>query len=203
MTTLAELTARTAGLPCRLAPDTWYSDNARDRSAAVRACRNCPLMEACAEYAIDAREAEGVWGGTTPADRRGFWSGRRHRFDGEGRLRLVCGSLSAYYAHFSYREQPCVECQAAHDAQVDADRRARLAAEHAKGGSTTGYHLHRRIGEPACEACLGATRAASAAARRRKASRGRGRARALSVAPASAESLPGAPAGVQPLAIAV
>lgn len=203
MTTLAELTATTRGLPCRLAPDTWYSDNARDRAAAVRLCRTCPLRDSCAAHAIEEQEPHGVWGGTTAADRRSFWDGRPWRFDEEGRLRLVCGSVSAYHAHFAYREQPCAECTEAWSTHLLGQRRERLAVEHAKGGSTTGYHLHRRIGEPACEACLGAARAASAAARRRKAPQGQGRSRAASGASRAAQALRAAPTGVQPLAIAV
>lgn len=202
MTTLADLTARTPGLPCRLDPDTFFSDNSRDRAAAVRLCRTCPLQQACAAHAIEEREPHGVWGGTTAADRRSFGEGRPWRFDEQGRLRLACGSVSAYHAHFTYRERPCVECTAAFEEQLLAERRRRLEVEHAKGGSSTGYHLHRRIGERACGLCLGAMRAASAAARRRKAGRGLQRPRTASVASGAAETVTGAPAAVQALALA-
>ncbi|MFJ9754947.1 WhiB family transcriptional regulator [Streptomyces sp. NPDC101149] len=198
MTTLPELTARTPGLPCRIDPDPFFSDNALERAAAVRQCRTCPLQLECAAYAIEAREAHGVWGGTTSADRRSFWDGRPWRFDEQGRLRQVCGSVSAYHAHFTYREQPCEECTAAWDEQLLAERRRRLDEEHAKGGSAAGYHLHRRIGEPACEACLASMRAQSAAVRRR-ARRGRARSHDAPAAPAAPESVSGAPAGAQSL----
>jgi hypothetical protein len=203
MTTLAELTASTPGLPCRTTdPELWFSKSSSERALAQALCRECPVRTACAQYALDNPELKGVWGGTTAADRRSFWDGRPWRFDERGRLRLECGSVSAYHAHFTYREQPCGACAAAFEEQLLAERRRRLGVEHAKGGSTTGYHLHRRVGEPACALCLGAMRAASAAARRRKAGRGLQRARAASGAPASAETVNGAPAAVQPLALA-
>lgn len=199
MTNLLDAITTTPGLPCRTDPEPWYSDNASERAWAQRQCFDCPLQRECAQYAIETREQWGVWGATTAADRRSFRDGRPWRLDDLGRLRLACGSEDAYRAHFGYREQPCEECRAAHDEHILEDRRRRLDAEHAKGSSSTGYHLHRRIGEPACEACLGAMRAASAAARRRKAGRGLRRPRAASVAPGSVGALPGAPAAVQRL----
>ena len=201
MTSLATLTATTPGLPCRLDPDSWYSDDAGDRNAAVRACRNCPLQQACAEYALDNREPWGVWGATTPADRRGFWSGEPYRFDEQGRLRLVCGSERAYRSHYSYREEPCEECTAAHEAVVEADRRARLAVEHEAGGSRAGYALHRKLGERACVLCL------RAQARESQRQRDRGRALAERARSGRADRKPadrllGAPADAQPFALA-
>lgn len=198
MTTLHDLMTRTPGLPCRLLPDMFFSDSARDREAAVRLCRTCPLQQPCAAFAIAEREPYGVWGGTTTADRRSFADGRPWRFDEQDRLRQACGSVAAYHAHFTYREQPCAECTAAWEQHLLAERRRRLEGEHAKGGSSTGYHLHRRIGERACGLCLGAMKAQSAAARRRKSGRGLQRPRAVSVAPSPADGPRGAPVAVQP-----
>ncbi len=43
----------------------------RTKVKAARAvCRGCPVMMACAEYAIGRPEAYGVWGGTTPRERQ-------------------------------------------------------------------------------------------------------------------------------------
>ncbi|MFE6460418.1 WhiB family transcriptional regulator [Streptomyces cinereoruber] len=33
-------------------------------------CRRCPLMVSCLQGALDRNETEGVWGGTSPRDRR-------------------------------------------------------------------------------------------------------------------------------------
>lgn len=198
MPSLAALTARTPALPCRVDPEPFFSDAARERAAAVRLCQGCPLQQACAGYAIQTRETHGVWGGTTAADRRSFWDGKPWRFDEVGRLRLVCGSERAYRAHFGYREQPCEACIRAHEEHIEAERRERLDAEHAKGGSSVGYFLHRRLGEPACPACLAANAAQSRTA---KAQRGAGRARASSRAGSgkarASKAASGAPAPVQ------
>ncbi|MGD1219978.1 WhiB family transcriptional regulator [Streptomyces krungchingensis] len=203
MTTLHELTARTPGLPCRVDPEPFFSDNAREREAAVRACQSCPIRVQCAEYAVENREPAGVWGGTTTANRRTFWSGEPWRFDDEGRLRLVCGTERAYRAHFGHRERPCAECVQAHEVKIAEQRRARLDAEHAGGGSTVGYFLHRRLGEPACEACLAAHVAANKVTRARGgAGRGRPRASAPSKARRAVDTVPGAPAAVHALAVA-
>ncbi|MEU7381526.1 WhiB family transcriptional regulator [Streptomyces sp. NPDC042207] len=202
MTSLATLTARTPGLPCRIDPDLWFAESARDREAAVRACQPCPIRTECAAYAIAERIPDGVWGGTTAADRRSFADGRPWRFDEQGRLRQACGSVSAYHAHFSYREQPCPACVAAFEEQLLADRRQRLDAEHAKGGSPTGYGLHRRIGEPACELCLSAMRRQSAAARRARARRRLQRPRSASGASGAAEAVHGAPTAAQTFPLA-
>ncbi|WP_217369028.1 WhiB family transcriptional regulator [Nonomuraea antri] len=37
---------------------------------AKKICHRCPVREACLSYAIDTRQAHGVWGGTDPAQRR-------------------------------------------------------------------------------------------------------------------------------------
>ncbi|MCI3153201.1 WhiB family transcriptional regulator [Streptomyces sp. GB4-14] len=200
MTSLHDLMIRTPGLPCRLDPDTWFSDNSRERDAAVRLCRTCPLQQACAEQAIAEREPHGVWGGTTTADRRAFWTGEPHRFDEQGRLRLLCGSERAYRAHFTYREKPgpdCVDgdCVAAHEALVTEQRREQLARHHAAGGSAAGYYLHRRLGERACEACMDARRVPAAR-------RGSRRPRSASRTSGPTAVLPGPQTGVQPLAVA-
>ncbi|MGI3198478.1 WhiB family transcriptional regulator [Streptomyces sp. GTA36] len=197
MTTLATLTARTPGLPCRLQPEPFFSDDSRERAAAVRLCRDCPLRVPCAAYALEERVSHGVWGGTTEAERRAFWTGVPWRFDEEGRLRLVCGSERAYRSHFSYREQPCAECTAAHEALVEEQRRARLAEEHAKGGTVRGYQIHLRLGEPACPACRGA-QSRESQARRDRARAAAGRARAEWDARKAADGRRGAPAPVRP-----
>jgi hypothetical protein len=202
LTSLANLTATTPGLPCRTTdPELWFSRSSSDRALAVALCQQCPLRRPCAQYAIDNDE-RGVWGGTTAADRRSFRDVWPWRFDGQGHLRLACGSEDAYRSHFGYQERPCEACVQAHEEHITAQRRDRLDEEHAAGGSVAGYFLHRRLGEPACGACLGAQRAASAAARRRKAGRGLRRARTASVTPGVTEALSGAPAGAHALPIA-
>lgn len=47
-------------------------------SDAARAiCELCPVVESCLEFAISAREKEGVWGGLTARERRRLMRHRR------------------------------------------------------------------------------------------------------------------------------
>lgn len=203
MTTLADLTATTPGLPCRTTdPEIFFSSRPNDRALAVALCQECPLRRPCAQYAID-NPVIGVWGGSavSPTVRMRL-RGQPWRFDDQGRVRMLCGSEDAYRSHMGYREQPCAECVAAHEEHITAQRRARLEQEHAAGGSTVGFWLHRRLGEPPCRECHGAFLAQQAVNRQARARRGRGRARAASVTSGPAGALHGAPAGAQPLALA-
>ena len=50
-------------------PDAWYPD--REPAAAVlRVCAACPVRPDCLGQALADAEMHGVWGGTTPAQRR-------------------------------------------------------------------------------------------------------------------------------------
>jgi hypothetical protein len=44
-----------------------YLKSVNEEAKAV--CRTCPVIEKCLDYALSAREAEGVWGGTTQQER--------------------------------------------------------------------------------------------------------------------------------------
>ena len=64
-------------------PSDWYDDAAcRDADTDVffpvsesqagpakAICAECPVREACLEYALEARPPDGVWGGLTPIER--------------------------------------------------------------------------------------------------------------------------------------
>lgn len=53
-------------------PELWFPANG-DRAAAKRAkaiCWSCPVRAACLEWALGANERTGIWGGTTPNERR-------------------------------------------------------------------------------------------------------------------------------------
>lgn len=60
---------------CTNMPDLFFPEkvNSRgmfsDTAIAKEACRTCPLMDACATYAIVGHEREGIWGGLTVAER--------------------------------------------------------------------------------------------------------------------------------------
>src|SRR4051794_10285470 len=75
-------------VPCRESHTAaWWPDkrdlNSPTTHGAIAACRRCPLQAPCAAYAIAADERFGVWGGTTPDDRRAVR--RLGRQSGNGR----------------------------------------------------------------------------------------------------------------------
>ncbi len=49
-------------------PDLWFPEKGTSGSEAVAICAACPVRSDCLEYGKD--ETFGIWGGTTPADRR-------------------------------------------------------------------------------------------------------------------------------------
>ncbi|MFI8890548.1 WhiB family transcriptional regulator [Streptomyces paradoxus] len=56
-------------LPCEQAPELWFSETALGVEFAKAACiAECPLLNVCAEHGQN--EPHGVWGGTSPDDRR-------------------------------------------------------------------------------------------------------------------------------------
>ena len=184
MTSLADLTARTPGLPCRDDPEPWFSTSSSDRQYAARQCHRCPLLLDCMRYALDTGQQHGVWGGV----------------DFEARA-MGCGTERGYQIHIRRKEPVCPLCQGAHDEQVEDNRRRMLAEAHAAGGTVRGYWTHWRLGESACVPCK------RALARHSKEQRAR--ARAAAERPVTdlgdrraAEPLPSPQTAVQPLALA-
>lgn len=141
-------------------PDLFHSTTAADEQQAIAVCQECPLRTACADHALTTPEERGTWGGLTASERRRILNPNSDAYlDDQGRIRVPCGSFGALMSHLRYGET-CDECRAAQDARTLAQRRTRLAQEHAGGGSVTGAAIHRRIGEPVCAGCLGAERQA-------------------------------------------
>lgn len=63
-------------LPCSQDPDLYYPDAGDGGGAAhyvkqaKKACKGCPIIMQCAEYAVKFNEEYGVWGGLSPMDRK-------------------------------------------------------------------------------------------------------------------------------------
>lgn len=60
---------------CAADPEAWWTSGNSVAAVelqveAVEACSWCPVVGLCRDYALVADEREGVWGGTTPAERR-------------------------------------------------------------------------------------------------------------------------------------
>jgi WhiB family redox-sensing transcriptional regulator len=58
-------------------PDIFYPVSDEDAEAAKAVCHQCPVREACLEYALVNRERDGVWGGATERERRRLVRQRR------------------------------------------------------------------------------------------------------------------------------
>ena len=58
-------------------PDIFHPSDEDDGAAAKAICAQCPVREPCLEYALAAREKDGVWGGLTARERRRVLRQRR------------------------------------------------------------------------------------------------------------------------------
>ncbi|NRQ32370.1 WhiB family transcriptional regulator [Nonomuraea sp. NN258] len=56
--------------PALFFPLTWDDRLAPRNDQARRICRGCPVQRACLDWALRTGEPDGIWGGTTPAERR-------------------------------------------------------------------------------------------------------------------------------------
>ena len=60
-----------------LDPQIFYPETDEEADTAKRVCAQCHVQTACLEYALQFREREGVWGGTTERERRRIIRQRR------------------------------------------------------------------------------------------------------------------------------
>ena len=58
-------------------PDIFYPVSEEDAEEAKAICNQCPVQQACLEWALSNREREGVWGGATERERRRIIRRRR------------------------------------------------------------------------------------------------------------------------------
>ena len=66
------------GLCTRADPDAWFPEKGHKdlARAATRVCARCPVRRLCLAYALANREQHGIWGGTTPRQRRALLAGQ-------------------------------------------------------------------------------------------------------------------------------
>ena len=50
--------------------DLFFPDSETNPASALSVCRKCPARLDCLQYALDYKIMFGIWGGTTPTDRR-------------------------------------------------------------------------------------------------------------------------------------
>jgi len=65
-----------------VAISVFYPEEGADLMEALLICGSCPVRADCLEYAITTRERHGVWGGTTPEQRRSLVLQRPVTVDG-------------------------------------------------------------------------------------------------------------------------
>ena len=77
---VADLSAM-GGTPCENAPDMFFLELADplgyEKVRGSKAlCAGCPIRVKCLEYALEANEVHGVWGGLTPNERKCLKKGK-------------------------------------------------------------------------------------------------------------------------------
>lgn len=121
------MTVETAGgweddAACRGAsPAPFFPEQGQTAAQAKEVCARCPVRQQC--LAANLGEREGVWGGTTPAERR------RIRVElgaapGRPPKPSVCGSDAGYKRHHRAGEAACEACRDAHSRAQAARKEA-------------------------------------------------------------------------------
>jgi WhiB family transcriptional regulator, redox-sensing transcriptional regulator len=64
-----ELAWQLDGLCSQADPEAWFPAEHVNAKPAKAVCRRCPVMDACAAYAIPRSELAGVWGGLSERER--------------------------------------------------------------------------------------------------------------------------------------
>ncbi len=65
---LRHLSNRGIQTGCQRHPERWWSSIEQEKEAAIRACQSCPVLDACRDYAVTAKEQHGVWAGRDMSD---------------------------------------------------------------------------------------------------------------------------------------
>lgn len=60
-----------------MGPRWFFGETAEDAGVAKTICLRCPVMGACANYALTNKIEHGVWGATSARDRRKILKQRR------------------------------------------------------------------------------------------------------------------------------
>jgi WhiB family transcriptional regulator, redox-sensing transcriptional regulator len=72
---------RTRGVCQTVDPETFFPAPSEPADAAVALCRTCDVQGACLAWALEVGDCHGVWGATTPRERRAMlvaWRSERH-----------------------------------------------------------------------------------------------------------------------------
>ncbi|GAB7043731.1 MULTISPECIES: WhiB family transcriptional regulator [Catenuloplanes] len=61
---------RTRGVCQSVDPETFFPAPNEPADGAIALCGSCPVQGACLAWALEVGDCHGVWGGTTPRERR-------------------------------------------------------------------------------------------------------------------------------------
>jgi WhiB family redox-sensing transcriptional regulator len=75
--TVKQIVWRELGACRGLEPSIFYPDEDDNAEDAKDICQQCSVRVACLEFALSAREKQGVWGGATERERRRMIRQRR------------------------------------------------------------------------------------------------------------------------------
>lgn len=53
-------------------PELFYPEKGQSANAAKRVCSQCPVRQECLDWAVDAGEDHGVWGGLSRKERHAY-----------------------------------------------------------------------------------------------------------------------------------
>lgn len=67
---LGDLAWRAQGRCQTVDPETFFPAPSEPADVALALCRSCDVQGACLAWALDQGDCNGVWGGTTPRERR-------------------------------------------------------------------------------------------------------------------------------------
>lgn len=106
-------------------PNDWFPDQPGARSPAgaraINVCKECPVQQQCADYAAEANERYGIWGGQTEARRK-----RQRQARNRATPPYIRHGTHAGYQREAYYGIPaCDACKAAHAEFQSAKRRIR------------------------------------------------------------------------------
>ncbi len=76
---------RSRGECLRHDPEIFFPNAAEDPAEALRICGDCTVLGPCLAAALDSGECDGVWGATTPDERRpmrALWPNASGRLSG-------------------------------------------------------------------------------------------------------------------------
>jgi WhiB family transcriptional regulator, redox-sensing transcriptional regulator len=60
-------------------PELWFPETGSNPRTAKRLCEDCPARQACLQYALE-HPVDGVWGGTSVADRKRLAQAQGRRY---------------------------------------------------------------------------------------------------------------------------